>query len=222
MWWEPMHRSYEFKSSCPAPAMLNVCRASRNVAKQLLHYEKLFGNVWFDCNRDTLFLDFGLGFPLQNAYSEDDLPMDDLERVRFVALYSGTHSANPTRARLLSKMMARKINLEKVFLCSVQSRNYIQGTNYSDLIFMAQCPGFNCCVSPHVGRCFEDALHILNCSCVDELIAPRQGWYGRHCSLPGITLPQPGPQIIWRHVLARPSRGLLIANAERMRLPVLP
>jgi hypothetical protein len=40
--------------------------------------------------------------------------------------------------------------------------------------------------------------------------------------LPGITLPQPGPQILWRHVLARPSRGLLIANAERMRLPVLP
>jgi hypothetical protein len=213
---------YEFKSTCPAPAMLNVCQASRAVATQLLHYEKLFGNVWFDCNRDTLFLDFGLAFPLENAYTEYDLSVVDLRRVRFLAFYSSIHSASLYRARLLSKITKRKNNLERLFLCSFRDRYHIREPDYSDLIFTAQCPAFDCCVSPHAQSCAHIAFHILNCSCVEEhrTTVARQDWYGRHCTFPGITLPQPGPQILWRHVIARASKELLITNAGRMRLPV--
>jgi hypothetical protein len=219
-----MPRRYEFKSSCPAPAILYVCRLSRYVATRLQHYEKLFGTVWFDYNRDTLFLDFGHGFPLRNAYTEDDLSMDDLERVRFLAFYSHIYSDSLQLARLMSTMMARIINLERVFLCSFQSRYYfsrLSGGNYSDLVFTAQCPLIDRCIGPHVQMCSADALHIVNCSCFDEAAVAKQNWYGRHSSLPSITLPQPGPQILWRHVLNRPVKDRLITNARWMGLRVL-
>jgi len=220
-----MPRRYEFKSSCPAPTILYVCHFSRYVATRLRHYKKLFGAVWFDYNRDTLFLDFGHGFPLRNAYTEDDLSMDDLERVRFLAFYSHIYSDSPHLARLMSTMTARIINLERVFLCSFQSRYYLSrlsGGDYSDLVFTAQCPLIDRCIGPHVQMCSPGVLHILNCSCFDEAAVVKQNWYGRHSSLPGIALPQPGPQILWTHVLNRPVKDSLIANAERMGLRVRP
>jgi hypothetical protein len=215
-----MSRRYEFKSSCLAPAILYVCQASRYVAIQLQHYVKLFGSVWFHFNRDTLFLDFGMGFPLQNVYTENDLLMEDLKRVRFLASYACPCHSFPQLARLTPRMR----DLERLYLCKPTCP--LPPTDYLDLVFTSQCPGFDCAyhssLGTHFYKCYQVDLHILDCSCTDWTRVWTATWSANHRRLFGIALPQTGLEIFWRRVQSRATKDLLIENAKRIGLDVLP
>ena len=94
------------------------------------HYEKLFGTVWFDINRDTLFLDFSEGLPMEKSFAEDDLSIEDLKRVRFLASY-----AYPRVDDLqLIRLIARMTDLKRVFLSDRTPRRFPH-IDYSDLVF---------------------------------------------------------------------------------------
>jgi hypothetical protein len=221
-----MVRKYEFRSSCPAPVILSVCQASRNLAINQQDYVKLFGTVWFDFDRDTLFLDFGESFPSENTFTGDDLSMADLKRVRFLAGWACPFARDPLEELL--RLVARMDNLERMDLCGCSSiQNPRHPTDYSDVVFTSRCPGFFCCylssINAHFQVCSQVALHILDCNCSNGYDAfDKRDWYTRRGSEFGIALPQPGPQIRWMFVQSPTFKATMIENAEWIGLEIRP
>jgi hypothetical protein len=190
------------------------------------HYEKLFGTVWFDFNRDTLFLDFGMGFPPENAFTEDNLSVADLSRIRLLASNGNFKNA----ARHLVRLTASMPNLMMLFVCSliVPSRFPVlfSRADFSDLVSISRCPGWRCCAnSPskkhNHNTCRQTVVHIQTCNCDSPWTRLlKLNWYMTHGGL-GITLLQPSPPINWVIIQGRATRDALVANAKKIGLHVL-
>lgn len=96
------YASFGFRSSCPAPNILYVCRESCQVVKKL--YTRMFTTlgalptIWFRPSLDILFIDDRtFDERLQDFLAVDSITPDDLDKVENLCVhYNAVHEETPT------------------------------------------------------------------------------------------------------------------------------